>query len=103
MRGIDQAKAFEERSSLQGQLRAVDHLIARAQFGSVNYDPAVDSTRRWIDDAIAFLRELNDIRTNKREEGYTADDIETMRREYSLGAPAYIEHFAPRSPGATGS
>lgn len=86
-RATDQAKAFETRSKLEGQLRAVDHLLARARFGSE--DPTIsgeESRLIWLRQTQDFLQELAAMRRDKVEEGYNATDLERMRYSYQ-------EHF----------
>lgn len=85
LRGIDQARHFEERSKLEGQLRAVDHILTDASLPG-------PTTDEWMSQAQSLLLRLVTCRREKREDGFTAADLEEQRPPWSF---PYFEHFTP--------
>ena len=86
MRGIDQARHFEEVNSLRGQLRAVDHILEKAELNG-------PTPEQWMAEASDLLKRLADCRAKKQEDGFNATDIEKMHSAYR--SFPYQEHFAP--------
>ena len=86
-RGEDQARHFERVSSLEAQLRAVDHILEREIAGP--------SLEEWRQQVSVMLQELVTCRRECREDGYTARDMEKLRAAWSF---PYVEHFVPEQP-----
>lgn len=90
-RGVGQALAFETRSNLEGQLRAIDHIILHRELPG----PSIEE---WVAQAQAVFQELIQCRREKKVDGYSARDIEEMRDAIHI---PYQEYFAPIPPRAT--
>lgn len=68
-RGVDQAKAFEERSNLLGQLRAVDHILLERELPGLTLE-------EWSAQARELIQDLVATRLQRKTAGYSKRDLE---------------------------
>lgn len=91
-RSVDQVLSFERASNLEGQLRAIDHIILQRELPGPTQD-------EWVIQARTMLQDLVRCRQEQRVDGFTAEDVRQLKHSYF-----YPEHFAPSTevpPGAT--